>query len=90
MAPTTYILDKFPTNVRPFYTMPDPDDPRFSTSFDMFVRGQEIVSGGQRIHDYHTLEENIRRLGINPTDMEEYLEGFRLGCTTSCRSGYWP
>lgn len=22
-----YILDKFPTNVRPFYTMPDPDNP---------------------------------------------------------------
>ena len=35
-----YILDKFPTAVRPFYTMPDPEDARYSNSFDIFVRGQ--------------------------------------------------
>ena len=27
-----YIIDKFPSNVRPFYTMPDPVDPNFSNS----------------------------------------------------------
>ena len=36
---------------RPFYTMPDPEDPRYSNSFDVFLRGEEIISGGQRIHD---------------------------------------
>jgi aspartyl-tRNA synthetase len=46
-----YILDRFPTNARPFYTMPCPDDERYSNSYDIFVRGQEIVSGAQRIHD---------------------------------------
>lgn len=46
-----YILDKFPLAVRPFYTMPDPTDPKYSNSYDMFMRGEEILSGAQRIHD---------------------------------------
>jgi aspartyl-tRNA synthetase len=46
-----YILDKFPNKVRPFYTMADPADPRWSNSYDMFMRGEEIMSGAQRIHD---------------------------------------
>ena len=27
-----YILDKFPLAVRPFYTMPDPENPKWSNS----------------------------------------------------------
>jgi len=46
-----FILDKYPLAVRPFYTMPDPDDPKYSNSYDMFMRGEEILSGAQRIHD---------------------------------------
>lgn len=37
--------------VRPFYTMPDPEDSRYSNSFDVFIRGEEIISGAQRVHD---------------------------------------
>ena len=37
--------------VRPFYTMPDPEDGRYSNSFDVFIRGEEIISGAQRVHD---------------------------------------
>lgn len=82
-----FILDKYPTSARPFYTMPDPDDPRYTNSFDMFIRGQEIVSGGQRIHDPKMLEENMRRFGINPADMEDYLEGFRWGAPPHAGAG---
>ncbi|KAB8265629.1 hypothetical protein BDV32DRAFT_115649 [Aspergillus pseudonomiae] len=82
-----YILDKFPIGARPFYTMPDPDDNRFTNSFDIFIRGQEIVSGGQRIHDPHMLEENMRRVGINPDTMEEYMEGFRWGAPPHAGAG---
>ncbi len=35
-----FMLDKYPSNIRPFYTMPDPMDDRFSNSYDMFIRGQ--------------------------------------------------
>ncbi|PLB41514.1 aspartyl-tRNA synthetase, cytoplasmic [Aspergillus candidus] len=82
-----YVLDKFPTGARPFYAMPDPDDPRFTNSFDIFIRGQEIVSGGQRIHDPDLLEENMRRVGIDPESMDEYMEGFRWGAPPHAGAG---
>ncbi|KAG0649017.1 Aspartyl-tRNA synthetase [Hyphodiscus hymeniophilus] len=74
-----YILDKFPVSARPFYTMPDPGDDRYTNSFDIFMRGQEILSGGQRIHDSRFLEKRIKAQGIKPESMSEYLEGFRWG-----------
>jgi len=74
-----YILDKFPRSARPFYTMPDAKDPRYTNSFDVFVRGQEIISGGQRIHESKLLEDNMRLVGIDPEDMAEYMEGFKWG-----------
>jgi aspartyl-tRNA synthetase len=74
-----YILDKFPRSARPFYTMPDPEDDRYTNSFDIFVRGQEIISGGQRIHESKLLEENMKAFGVDPEIMQEYMEGFRWG-----------
>ena len=37
--------------VRPFYTMPSAQNSQYSNSFDVFIRGEEIISGAQRIHD---------------------------------------
>ena len=34
-----YVLYGFPTDVRAFYSMPNPKDPRYSNSFDLFMRG---------------------------------------------------
>ena len=59
-----YILDKFPLAVRPFYTMPDPENPKWSNSYDMFMRGEEILSGAQRIHDTTFLTERANHHGI--------------------------
>ncbi|KAJ9631671.1 aspartate--tRNA ligase dps1 [Taxawa tesnikishii (nom. ined.)] len=74
-----YVLDKFPTGARPFYAMPDPNDPRYTNSFDIFLRGQEILSGGQRIHDAKTLRDNMEKLKMNPDDLEDYMQGFEWG-----------
>ncbi|CAM4953302.1 unnamed protein product [Rotaria socialis] len=46
-----YILDKYPLAVRPFYTMPDPHNPKYSNSYDMIMRSEEILSSAQHIHD---------------------------------------
>lgn len=46
-----FILDQYPSAVRPFYTMPSAKDPLVSNSYDVFIRGQEICSGAQRCHD---------------------------------------
>lgn len=39
------MLHRYPLAVRPFYTMPCKDDPRYSNSYDFFMRGEEITSG---------------------------------------------
>ncbi|KAH9858604.1 aspartyl-tRNA synthetase cytoplasmic [Lenzites betulinus] len=75
-----YIIDKFPLEVRPFYTMPDPEDNRWSNSYDFFLRGEEILSGGQRIHVAPLLEERMKEDGVDPETMQEYVDGFRWGC----------
>jgi nondiscriminating aspartyl-tRNA synthetase len=74
-----YILDKFPVPARPFYAMPDPLNPNLTNSFDIFLRGQEILSGGQRIHDAHTLLDNFKKAKIDPLSMEDYVQGFEWG-----------
>lgn len=75
-----FILDKYPMDVRPFYTMPDPDNPAFSNSYDMFIRGQEICSGAQRCHDPDLLEENLKMKGVEAGDvLEAYIKSFRDG-----------
>ncbi|KAI5290619.1 hypothetical protein KEM54_000994 [Ascosphaera aggregata] len=82
-----YIVDQFPAAVRPFYTMPSPHDSRFTNSFDIFVRGQEITTGGQRIHDPKMLEARMRETDIEPTTMEDYLKGFQWGAPPHAGAG---
>ncbi|KIJ21698.1 hypothetical protein PAXINDRAFT_5844 [Paxillus involutus ATCC 200175] len=75
-----FIIDKFPLALRPFYTMPDPEDPTLSNSYDFFMRGEEILSGAQRIHDPEFLSQQMRTKGVDPESMKGYLDGFRMGC----------
>lgn len=75
-----YIIDKFPMSLRPFYTMPDPEDPTLSNSYDFFMRGEEILSGAQRIHDPALLCEKMKQKGVEPDSMKPYVDAFRMGC----------
>ncbi|KAF9453764.1 aspartate-tRNA ligase [Macrolepiota fuliginosa MF-IS2] len=75
-----FIIDKFPMALRPFYTMPDPEDPTISNSYDFFMRGEEILSGAQRIHDSQFLCEKMRSKGVDPESMKDYVNAFRMGC----------
>ncbi|KYK59902.1 aspartyl-tRNA synthetase [Drechmeria coniospora] len=74
-----YVLDKFPEGARPFYALEDPEDNKITNSYDFFIRGQEVLSGGQRIHTPSLLEERIRKKGIDPTSpgIKEYVDVFR-------------
>jgi aspartyl-tRNA synthetase len=74
-----FIIDKYPLNVRPFYTMPCPEDPHYSCGFDIIMRCTEISSGSQRIHDYQMLQESIYRNKIDITTLHSYLESFSYG-----------
>lgn len=44
------------------------------------MRGEEILSGAQRIHDSKLLTEKMREKEIDPESMRSYLDAFRLGC----------
>ena len=84
-----YVLDKFPMAVRPFYTKPSPEDPRFSNSYDFFMRGEEIMSGAQRINNSKELEESMIAKGVNPHQegFADYLTAFRQGCPPHAGGG---
>lgn len=82
-----YVLDKYPLAVRPFYTMPDADNPKVSNSYDMFMRGEEILSGAQRIHDPEFLTERAKHHGIDISKIAAYIESFRLGCPPHAGGG---
>lgn len=82
-----FILDKFPTAIRPFYTMPDPTNPKVSNSYDFFMRGEEILSGAQRVHDPAFLVERLKEVGIDPKSMEGYVDAFRLGAPPHAGGG---
>ncbi len=83
-----FMLDKYPSNIRPFYTMPDPADARFSNSYDMFIRGQEICSGAQRCHDPEMVTEIIKQKGIEMGDgLKTYIESFRHGVSPHAGAG---
>lgn len=66
--------------LRPFYTMPDAEDPTVSNSYDFFMRGEEILSGAQRIHSPSMLIEKMKEKGVDPESMKGYVDGFRMGC----------
>ncbi|KAL8388318.1 hypothetical protein RB595_009315 [Gaeumannomyces hyphopodioides] len=74
-----FILDKFPAVARPFYTHKDPEDPKRTNSFDVFLRGQEIGTGGQRIHDVELLRRSMADAGITEDGLQEYLAAFEAG-----------
>jgi aspartyl-tRNA synthetase len=74
-----YVLDKFPEGARPFYALEDPENPKVTNAYDFFMRGQEILSGGQRIHLPQLLEARLRKKGIDPASqgIKEYVDVFR-------------
>ena len=69
----------YPSKKRPFYAMDDPEDTRYTLSFDLLYHGLEITTGGQRIHDLNMLEEKIEAKGMTEEGLEQYLDAFRFG-----------
>ncbi|MCX6703849.1 MAG: aspartate--tRNA(Asn) ligase [Candidatus Woesebacteria bacterium] len=72
-------ITHYPTGKRAFYTMPDPENPEFSLSYDLLFRGLEILSGSQRVSDYDKLVEAIKDRGMDNKNFEMYLQAFKYG-----------
>ena len=74
-----FIMDEYPLSVRPFYTMPHATKAKLSNSYDIFIRGQEILSGAQRIHDPTLLVERANAHGIPLSGIQAYVDSFKHG-----------
>lgn len=82
-----YVVTRYPSNVRPFYTMVDSDDNRYTHAYDFMLRGAEILSGAQRIHDYTKLAERVATLGIDAHTIYHYLNAFKYGAPPHAGAG---
>ena len=74
-----YFITHWPIEIRPFYTLPNEEDPRLCKAFDLMYNDLEISSGAQRNHIYDLLIEGIKRMGLNPENFGSYLEAFKYG-----------
>lgn len=83
-----YMLYGYPEAARPFYTMPDPKNPGFTNSYDFFMRGEEITSGAQRIHDPELLKERAIAKGIAVETIQDYINAFKYGAPCHGGAGF--
>ncbi|MBW9221386.1 aspartate--tRNA(Asn) ligase [Methanothermococcus sp. SCGC AD-155-M21] len=74
-----YFITNWPIEIRPFYTLPNEEDPRLCKAFDLMYRDLEISSGAQRNHIYDLLVEGIKRMELIPENFGSYLEAFKYG-----------
>ena len=72
-------VEGYPMRKRPFYTHPQPDDPRWSNSFDLLFRGLELTTGGQRLHRYSDYQAALAAAGQDEEAYAGYLQAFRHG-----------
>ncbi|MDH6409759.1 nondiscriminating aspartyl-tRNA synthetase [Aurantimicrobium minutum] len=72
-------LTDYATSIRPFYHMRNAEDQTITNSYDLIWRGTEITTGAQREHRIDILEAQAREKGLDPTELEFYLDFFRYG-----------
>lgn len=79
-------LTHYPTAVRAFYSLPSPENPKLSESYDLVFRGLEIASGAERVHEYQMLIDVLKGRGLDPEQFHDYLDIFKHGTP---RHGGW-
>ncbi|KZX16190.1 asparagine--tRNA ligase [Methanobrevibacter cuticularis] len=74
-----YFLTEWPTEIKPFYVMPNEKNPIKSHAFDLMYKDLEISSGAMRVHQHDLLREKIAEKGLNPDAFGGYLKAFEYG-----------
>lgn len=74
-----FFLNRFPSNVKPFYVMKVDEDPGFARSVDLIYKGLELSSGGQREHRYEKILTQIAEKGMDLEGLRWFTEPFRYG-----------
>jgi len=71
-------VESYPFSARPFYHMLD--ESGLTKSYDLLFKGVEITTGAQREHRHDILLKQICEKGINPAELEFYINFFKKGC----------
>jgi len=72
-------LTDYASSIRPFYHMRHADDVTLTNSYDLIFNGVEISTGAQREHRIDILVEQAKDKGLDPAELEFYLDFFRYG-----------
>ena len=72
-------LTDYASSIRPFYHMRHEGDQSITKSYDLIWRGTEITTGAQREHRIEVLEAQAREKGLDPKELDFYLDFFRYG-----------
>ena len=72
-------LTDYASSIRPYYHMRHEDDPSLTKSYDLIFNGTEISTGAQREHRVDVLTAQAVDKGLDPAELEDYLNFFRYG-----------
>jgi nondiscriminating aspartyl-tRNA synthetase len=75
-------LTDYASSIRPFYHMRHDGDASLTKSYDLIFNGTEISTGAQREHRIDILVEQAKEKGVDPEEIEGYLDFFRYGVPT--------
>lgn len=73
-----FVVIEYPANCRAFYTHVDPETGR-SSSFDVILRGEEVLSGARRETNPMALKKAVEDRGMDPEALSFYLDCFNYG-----------
>lgn len=69
----------YTSNIRPFYHMRHEGDAGLTKSYDLLFNGTEISTGAQREHRIDVLIAQAKEKGLEPEELDFYLDFFRYG-----------
>jgi nondiscriminating aspartyl-tRNA synthetase len=72
-------LTDYASSIRPFYHMRHDGDASLTNSYDLIFNGVEISTGAQREHRVDVLVEQAKDKGLDPEELDFYLDFFRYG-----------
>ncbi len=72
-------LTDYASSIRPFYHRRHDGDASLTNSYDLIFNGTEISTGAQREHRVDVLVEQAKEKGLDPEELDFYLDFFRYG-----------
>jgi nondiscriminating aspartyl-tRNA synthetase len=72
-------LTDYASSIRPFYHMRHDGDAGLTNSYDLIFNGVEISTGAQREHRIDVLVAQAKEKGLDPEELDFYLDFFRYG-----------